>query len=304
MSEPRIGVLFMVAACTIWGLSALFYAQISHIEPIVVLSHRTLWSLLFFCIVLLVQGRLRMLTEVFKTRTQLGKIAFAAITISVNWFMFISAVSWGKTVEASLGYYIFPLVAVLLGATFLRERLTGMQWVAVGLVTAAVLILTWGLGVAPWIALILACSFGLYGLIKKGVALGPMVSVATEVMLLSPIAIMVLAVFHSRDVALFGASWHDALFLIGSGMLTGLPLVLFSAATKRISLATVGLIQYLNPTLQFICATLVFQEPFGFWHMLAFGIIWTALVIYSVAAFHREKQRLRAATRSPTPPAV
>jgi chloramphenicol-sensitive protein RarD len=153
----------------------------------------------------------------------------------------------------------------------------------------AVVVLTLGLGVAPWIALVLSGTFGLYGLIKKRLPVAPLVSVTAEVLLLSPIALVVLAYGWDQGHAAFGQGTQDLLLLMFSGLLTGTPLILFSAATKRVSMATVGLVQYLNPTLQFLCAVLIFAEPFGQWHAIAFALIWTALAIYSFAAIRHER---------------
>ena len=197
-----------------------------------------------------------------------------------------------------MGYYIFPLVAVLLGAIAFRERLGKAQLFAVALAATAVITLTIGLGVPPWIALILATSFGFYGLVKKGLSVGPVVSVTAEVLLLSPIALGVLWWFHSDGHGAFGSNWHDSLLLAFSGILTASPLIMFSYATKRITLATVGLVQYLNPSLQFLVATLLFREMFSLWHAIAFGMIWSALAIYTTASLRQDRAARRAILKS------
>ncbi|RBI69092.1 EamA family transporter RarD [Roseovarius sp. TE539] len=299
MTEAVKGVMAMVAACTIWGLSPLYYKLLSHIPPIEILAHRTLWSFLFFAGVLLWQGRIALLRVGLASGRSVLAIALAALAISLNWFVFITAIQIDRAVEASLGYYMFPLVAVLLGASVFRERLDTAQWAAVGLALLAVVALTAGLGVAPWISLVLAVSFGLYGLAKKRLSLGPVVSVTAEVLLLSPLAVVILAHFHSGPGGgAFAASWSDSLLLAFSGVLTATPLILFSYATRRVRLATVGLVQYLNPTLQFFVATLIFREPFGIWHALAFGMIWTALAIYSFSAWRQDRALRRAVSSS------
>jgi len=298
MREATKGIIAMVATCTVWGLSGLYYKLLAHVPPIEVLAHRTLWSCAFFAFVLLVQGRLHMLGRALAGRRSVLSIGFAALMISTNWFVFITSIQIGKAMEASLGYYIFPLVAVLLGAVAFRERLGRAQLFAVGLALCAVVTLTAGLGVPPWIALVLASSFGLYGLVKKGLSVGPVVSVTAEVLLLSPIALTVLWHFHSGGGGAFGASWRDSALLAFSGILTGTPLIMFSYATKRIALATVGLVQYLNPTLQFLVATLIFLEPFGLWHAVAFAMIWTALAIYTTASLHHDRAARRAVPRA------
>jgi chloramphenicol-sensitive protein RarD len=298
MREETKGVIAMVATCTIWGLSGIYYKLLDHIQPIEILAHRTLWSCAFFAFVLLLQGRISVLGQALGARRQLFSIALAALMISTNWFVFITSIQIGRAMEASLGYYIFPLVAVLLGAVAFRERLGKAQLFAVALALCAVVTLTLGLGMPPWISLVLATSFGLYGLVKKGLSVGPVVSVTAEVLLLSPIALTVLWYFHTGPGGAFGRNWQDRLLLMFSGILTGTPLIMFSYATKRITLATVGLVQYLNPSLQFLVATLLFQEVFSFWHAIAFAMIWTALAIYTTASLRQDRAARRAVLKS------
>lgn len=308
MAEAQKGVLAMVVACVIWGLSSIYYKQLSHVPPLEVLAHRTFWSLVFFGVVLALQGRLQELVRLLLAGRALFAVLFAAIMISANWFMFIYSIQIGKAVEASLGYYIFPLVAVLLGFFMLGEGLSPLKWVAVGLAALAVILLTLGLGVAPWISLGLAATFGLYGLMKKGSPAGPVVSVTAEVALLTPLALVWLWGVHTqgwtglvgRNLGVFGSNWHDSLMLAASGVLTAGPLILFSYASKRVSLASVGLVQYLNPTLQFLVATLVFAEPFTLWHGIAFPMIWAALALYSVQSLRQERAARRASRSAGT----
>ncbi len=298
----KSGVFALIAACTVWGLSSIYYKQLAHVPPIEVLAHRTLWSLVFFLVILLLQGRLGALREGLRGRRQIATIGFAALMISANWFGFIWAVGAGHATEASLGYYIFPLVAVLMGRLVFGESLAPLQWAAVALAALAVAGLTWGLGVAPWISFMLSITFGLYGLVKKSLNLGPVVSVAAEVLLLAPVAIAVLWLAHSGRIiggGAFGGNQHDTLMLMLSGPLTGVPLMLFSFAARRVRMSTVGVVQYINPTLQFLVATLLFAEVFTLWHAMAFPVIWLALALYSYANIARErasKAALRAAT--------
>lgn len=298
MREATKGIIAMVATCTVWGLSGIYYKLLDHIPPIEILAHRTLWSAVFFAGVLLAQGRISVLFQALGARRSVLLIGLSALMISCNWFVFITSIQIGRAVEASLGYYIFPLVAVLLGAIVFHEHLGKAQMFSVGLALVAVVILTIGLGVPPWIALILASSFGLYGLVKKGLSVGPVVSVTAEVLLLSPVALSVLWHFHSGGEGAFGENARDSLLLAFSGILTGAPLILFSYATKRITLATVGLVQYLNPSLQFIVATVLFQESFSFWHAIAFAMIWAALSIYTAASWRHDRAARRAVVNS------
>ena len=298
MPEGFKGVAAMLGACVIWGLSPLYYKLLTHVPPLEVLAHRTLWSCIFFSAVLAAQGRLTLLRRALADRRDMMVVGFAALMISTNWFFFISAIQTGRAVEASMGYYTFPLASVLFGALFFRERLGRAQTVAVALAAIGVVLLTAGLGVAPWIALVLATSFGLYGVVKKMLAVGPVVSVTAEVLLLSPIALAVLAGAHGAGAGHFAGGLSDSVLLMVSGPLTATPLILFSIAARRLRLATVGLLQYLNPTLQFLVATLIFRELFTLWHAMAFALIWTALAIYSAAAWRQERAARRVAQSS------
>ena len=292
MSEAVKGFWAMVATCVIWGLSGLYYKMLDGVPPIEVLAHRTLWSLIFFALILGFRGRLYEVVRVLRAGRgrSAAIVALAAIMISANWFTFIWSVQTGHAVQASLGYYIFPLVAVVMGMIVYREGLGRLQWAAVALAGTAVLVLTLGLGVAPWISLILAFTFGTYGLIKKGLKAGPMVSVCAEVLLLAPIALGVLAGYHfgwwggAPGAGAFGKDWQTSALLAFSGPLTGTPLLLFAYAAQRVRMATVGLVQYLNPTLQFGVATLAFGEKVTIWHAIALGLIWCALALYSTAS--------------------
>lgn len=293
MSETRAGVLAMVGACVIWGLSPLYYKLLAHIPPVEVLAHRTFWSAVIFTGLLMLQGRLGELRKALGSGRSFVIVAVAALAISTNWFVFIWSIGAGHATEASLGYFLFPLVAVLIGRLFFGETMVGLQGAAILIAGVAVAVLTAGLGVAPWIALILAVSFGIYGLVKKGLTVGPVVSVTGEVVILAPIALVVFWRRYQSGEAAFGADLGDTALLVFSGALTATPLILFSFAAKRVAMATVGLIQYLNPTLQFFCAVLIFGEPFGFWHAIAFPMIWAALGLYSLASWRQEKARVR-----------
>lgn len=308
MQPAARGITAMVGACTIWGLSPLYYKLIAHVPPLEVLSHRTLWSLAFFGIVLMLQKRLAEILVLIRDHRALLPVIFAAVMISVNWFLYILSIQIGRAVEASLGYYIFPLVAVLLGLVAFHERLSAVKWLSVGLAAIAVLVLTLGLGATPWISLALATTFGLYGLIKKRTAAGPVVSVTVEVLVLAPLALVWLVGVHQagwsgvaeRQGGVFGHDLGDSLILMLSGPLTAGPLILFSYASRRITMATLGLVQYLNPTLQFLCAVMIFREPFSTWHGIAFGLIWVALAIYSAEALRQDRASRRAPAKVST----
>ncbi len=286
----------MIAACTIWGLSPLFYKLLDHVPPPEVLAHRTLWSVIFFSGVLALQGRLSELRAALRGRKQVAMIVIAGLMISVNWFTFITSIQIGRATEASLGYYIFPLMAVLVGWFWFGERLGGLQWMAVGLAAIAVGLLSWGLGATPWISLIVSVTFALYGALKKQLPLGPVVSVTAEILVLMPIWLLLLAWYHGTGQGAFGLDLGESLLLMFSGPMTAMPLILFAMAARRVALSTVGLLQYLNPTLQFFCAVVVFGEPFTPWHQLAFSLIWMALAVFSLASLRQDRAARRAST--------
>ena len=303
MTDTTKGFAAMIVACCIWGLSSIFYKLLSHVPAAEVLAHRTLWSLAFFVMVLTLQGRLRTILAAMAGPRAFALLGFAAMMIATNWYLFIWAVQSGQATEAALGYYIFPLVSVLLGRLVFAERLNRVQLFAVGLVTVAVCLLTYGLGTAPWLAVAIAASFGLYGLAKKRLAVGPVVSVTAEVMLLSPLAVLVLWQTGDNGAGAFGASFRDTALLVLAGPITATPLILFSYAARRLSMATAGLLSYINPTLQFFCAVVLFREPFTGWHVQAFMLIWGALALYSISTFRQDTARrmaLRAASASAT----
>ena len=293
MSEAKKGFWAIVAACVIWGLSGLYYKVLSEVPPIEVLAHRTLWSAVFLAAVLGARGRLGELGQALGGgRAVLGRLMVSALVISTNWFAFIWSVQQGHALEASFGYYIFPLVAVLLGRLMLGEGMGRLQWAAVGIAAFAVLLLGAGLGVAPWVPLILAVTFGSYGLIKKQLAVAPVTSVLAEVVILAPVAVGVLWATHLGGLGdgqggQFGRDLGHSLMLAFSGVLTGGPLLLFSYAAQRVRLATIGLVQYLNPTLQLGVAVLAFGEPLTPWHLMALPLIWVALALYSAASLRR-----------------
>jgi chloramphenicol-sensitive protein RarD len=306
VSEAGKGVLAMVGACTIWGLSGLYYKLLAHVPPLEVLCHRTLWSMVFFGAVLMVQRRAAEVRGVLGRRRVMAVLAVSVLMVSTNWFGFIYAIQAGRALEASLGYYVFPLVAVALGYLVFGERFSRGQAAAIGLAAVAVVVLTAGLGAAPWIALLLAVTFGLYGLIKKQVALGPVISVFLETLWIAPLAGLWLVGLHAglwadtggRPGAVFGQEFGTGALLMLSGPLTGGPLILFSYAARRVSYASIGLVQYLNPTLQFAVAVAVFGEAFTLWHAVAFPLIWAALALYSGETWRRDRAA-RAALRDP-----
>lgn len=291
VSETTKGVLAIVLACTIWGLATLYYKALSHVPAMEVLAHRTLWTLVFFGLLLRLQSRFAEVPALIRGPLR-GRVWLAAGIVAVNWGLFIWAIQSGHAVQASLGYYIFPLVSVVLGIVVLGERLTRGQGAAVGLAALAVAVLTYGLGAAPWVALALAFSFAPYMLVKKQLSAPAAVSVTAEVLVLAPLAIGWLV---ASGGGVFGQDAFTSWMLPLSGLITGGPLILFSWGAQRVRLSTLGLIQYLNPTLQMASAVLVFREPFTGWHGAAFALIWAALALYSAESWRQDRASRRRA---------
>ena len=297
MTEARKGVLAMAAAATIWGLSGLYFKALAAVPPLEMLSHRTLWSVVFLSAVLLAQRRGAELAGITRQPRTLALLSFCALLIAGNWLIFIHSVQVGRALEASLGYYVFPLCAVALGYLVLGERFTAVQCLAIALAATAVVVLAVGLRAPPLVALTLATTFSLYGLLKARIPRGPVLTVLVEVLVLAPFAAAWLwgahaGYWHDIDGGAGGLFGHDAatsLLLACSGPLTGGPLLLFSYAARRIPYATVGLVQYLNPTLQFAVAVAVFGEAFTVWHAIAFPLIWCGLALYSWDSLKRTR---------------
>lgn len=309
MTETQKGWLALVSAQSLWGISPLYYKAVAEVPATEVLAHRTFWTVLLFGIWILLKGRGGELRRLI-TGAQAPRVACAALFISTNWGLFIYSVQSGKALEAAFGYYIFPLVATLVGVVVFKERLRGFQFPAIVLAGVAVLVLGVGIGSLPWIALTLAVTFALYGAIKKTLPAGPFMSVAGEVVFLLPLALTWLYGAHVlgwgetpiQPAGAFGQSFSLSILLICSGVVTGVPLILFAAAARRLPLNLVGMGQYINSTLQFGLAVLVFSEPFTKWHAIAMPLIWTALVLYTLEALRQDAQarRLRRAATSPS----
>lgn len=305
MTEAARGVLAIVGACVIWGFATLYYKAMAHVPPLEVLAHRSLWTLVLFGAVLLLQRRGGEVMALLRGPMR-GRVMLAGAIVALNWGLFIWTIQAGHAVQASLGYYIFPLVTVVMGVVLLKERLSRGQAAAVGLAAFAVVALTWGLGVAPWMALALAFSFAPYMLLKKKLQAAASVSVTAEVLVIAPFALALLAWAHAGGLVLgraggmFGTNLHDTLLLPVTGLITGLPLILFSWGAQRVRLSTLGLVQYLNPTLQAVSAVWIMGEPFSRWHAMAFAMIWAALAVYSLEGLRQDRLARRAEARVAT----
>ena len=281
-------LLYLILGTVIWGLSPIFYDLLYNVSSIEIVAHRSFWSAIFlFFYLYFFLGLNRKFFQ--KGLGELGLLFLAGILIAINWYGFIYAVTSGNALQASLGYYIFPLVAVFLGIVFNQEKFTFIQILAICLVIISVVSLIYMNGEVPGLALILAFSFGFYGLIKSNVKLNPISSVTYETILITPLAIIVMIIFTEPSINrenIFADS--TLILLIFSGLITAIPLVLFSTGTKVFSYATVGLVQYLNPTIQFIIAIFYFEEAFELGHAIAFFLIWVALFIYSFESISKE----------------
>ena len=237
------------------------------------------WSLVFLGLILALQQRLSELRKL--PRRQVLGLLLTAVLLSTNWGLYIYGVNTNQVVETSLGYFINPLVSVLLGFVVLRESLYLGQWVAVGLATIGVSYFIWQFGSVPWIALGLAGTFALYGLLRKVVAVSPMVGLAVETALMTPVALLMIGYWGSIGSGTFGSSSGLTLLFIGAGVATSMPLLWFNNAAKRLSLSTLGFFQYVAPSIQLILGVFLYQEPFTQTHLVSFSCIWTALLIYS-----------------------
>ncbi|MBW8830382.1 MAG: EamA family transporter RarD [Burkholderiales bacterium] len=277
------GILSAGLAYACWGLFPLYFKQLASIAPIDVLVHRIVWSLIFLLLVLSARKHWSWLAEAVRRPKVIGAFAVSALLLSANWLTYIWSVTHGHVIDASLGYFITPLVNVLLGYTVLKERLRPAQWAAVGLAAAGVMWLAMQGGQFPWIALVLACTFGGYGLMRKTATLGALEGLALETMLLAPPALAMLAFSAARGESSFPAD--SALvnaMLIGIGPVTAIPLLLFAAGARRIRMSTLGILQYIGPTIQFGLGVWLFNEPFAGPRIVGFLLIWAALVIYSM----------------------
>ena len=284
VTEQRIGLLHGVLAYALWGGVAAYWKLLAHVDPVELLAHRALWGLVAFAVLVVVAKQLGAVRAALRDVRVLAMMALSGALLAVNWGVFVWATVNDHLLDASLGYFINPLVTVALGTLLLCERLTKLQWIAIALAATGVAILTWRAGRAPWVALVLAFSFGLYGLVRKTAKVDALVGSTVETLLMAPVALgYVLAVpgaFGHAD-----ASTHA--LLVGTGVITAVPLVLFTSAARRLPLSTVGFLQYLAPTGQFLLAALAFDEPVPSDQLLAFIVIWTGLAVFTFDLWRR-----------------
>ncbi|GIJ47359.1 protein RarD [Virgisporangium aliadipatigenens] len=293
MPASRHGLLLGFAAYAIWGFFPLYWRLLDDATPLEILAHRIVWSVVFVAILLAARRRWQAVRDLTRQPRKLAGVALAAVLIGVNWLTFIYGVSSEQVVEVSLGYFVTPLVAVGLGVVALKERLRATQWVAVGISTLAVVVLTVDYGRLPWIALLLAVSFGLYGLVKKRLALPAAEGLLVESSVLAPVALVYLAV---QDGQAFGhGNWTLTALLVVAGPVTAIPLLLFAGAANRIPLTILGVLQYLAPILHLAIGVLAFHEPMPAARLAGFALVWLALAVFSWDGI-RATRRSRLAT--------
>ncbi|SEP09363.1 EamA family transporter RarD [Trujillonella endophytica] len=294
MQEGRIGVLSGLAAYLLWGVFPLYFRLLEPAGGMEIVAHRVVWSVLFVALLLTVVRRWSHVPAAVTDRRTLAVLAAAAVLIAVNWLVFVYGVNSGHVVETSLGYFINPLVSVLLGVVFFGERLRRLQWVAVGIAALAVAVLTIDYGRPPWIALALAASFGLYGLMKKLVRVEAAPGLFVETALVLVPAAVFLVVLSGRGEATAGSEGiGHTLLLMSSGIATAVPLLLFAAATRRVPLSTVGLLQYVTPLMQLALGVFVFSEPMPPARLAGFVIVWVALAVFSIDSLRQARAGAR-----------
>ncbi|MCH7924245.1 MAG: EamA family transporter RarD [Planctomycetes bacterium] len=286
--QARAGVFYGLAAYLWWGLVPIYFKAVAHVPAPEVLAHRVVWAFMLLAILMRLRGKWRAAPGLLRDRRTMVTLCATTMLIALNWFVFIWAVANDKVLQASLGYFINPLVNVLLGFLFLRERLTGWQKVSVILAATGVAYLAFQGKEVPTVALVLAGSFGLYGLLRKTAKVDAILGLGVETALLLPLAIGYLAYLITTDQCRFGAvSWRTDVLLASGGIITAVPLLWFTNAARRLRLATLGFLQYIAPTGQFLLAVALYGEDFTQAHAISFGCIWTALAIYSVDAAAR-----------------
>ena len=280
------GTWYVALAYTLWGFFPIYWKALAGLPPLQLICHRIVWAVVVLAMLIVRSQDWRMLWQAAQSPRVLGVYAAAGVAIALNWLMFVWAVSINQIVQISLGYFINPLLSVVLGLVVFGERLRKLQWVSVALAAAGVLYLTFAQGAIPWIALFLAASFGAYGVMKKTAPLGPVHGLALETgILFMPAAAFLIL----EEIAGRGALTHSGLLrdvmMVGAGPVTTIPLLLFAAGVRQIPLTLVGMLQYINPTMQIAIGVLVYEEPFTRAQLLGFGLVWCALVLLAIEAY-------------------
>ncbi|MDQ0484133.1 EamA family transporter RarD [Guptibacillus hwajinpoensis] len=286
--DQTIGIVSGAGAYFLWGILPLYWKLVATVPSEEVLAHRIIWSFVFMIVILLVLGKLssfqKELISILRKPKKLTAIIFASLFITINWYAFIWAVNHDHVIQTSLGYYINPLISVLLGILFLKERLSFWQMISFGLATVGVLNLVFRFGEIPWVSLVLALSFGIYGLLKKKAKLGALTGLTIETLFITPFALIYLmSVRTSIGDALYVENTMILTLLLGAGIITAVPLLLFATGANRISLSMIGFLQYIAPTLMLIQGVFLYEETFTSAHFISFVLIWVALLIFTLS---------------------
>jgi len=294
----RTGLIFGLLAYGLWGVLPIYFKWLAGVSPLDIVAHRIIWSLLFLAILLAVTNGWKDVVAGARNRRILAMLLATSLLIAVNWLLYVYAVTSGHILAGSLGYYLNPLMNILLGRFILKERLTGLQWAAVAVAAAGVSVLAAGAGTTLWISLTLCATFGTYGLLRKIVAVNALTGLSIETAILAPIALAWLAFGWDAGKAVFGSTGAETWLLVLSGIVSTTPLLLFTAAARRLRYSTLGMLQFVAPTLQFLLAVVLYSEAFTRAHAIAFGAIWAALVLY-VTSLVRDLRAQRTAANAP-----
>lgn len=284
-TENTQGIAYGVSAYMMWGCFPLFFVLFQGVPAYEVLIHRIIWSCVFLALVITLMRRWGPVRDALLQPGRLGRVLGCAVLIALNWGVYIYSVETHHVLQASLGYFLTPLINVALGMLILRERMARLQGVAVGLAAAGIMVQVVLLGSMPWIALILALSFGTYGLLRKQILLDGLSGLFVETLLLLPLALLALAALAQLELSHFTQDTRTLLLLIASGVVTAIPLLAFAGAARRLRLSTVGFLMYINPSMQFLIAVFVFKEPISAVQLASFALIWAALALYSWSAW-------------------
>jgi chloramphenicol-sensitive protein RarD len=295
VSESRRGLGYGLAAYLLWGIVPVFWKLLAEVSPVEILAHRVVWGGLALVAIAWLAGAAPAVRAALADRRTVAMMGLSGALLVINWGTYVGAVVTGHILDASLGYFITPLISVGFGTLVLRERLRRLQWLALGLAAAGVVILTWRAGHVPWIAVVLSTSFGGYGLVRKVARVESLAGSTIETVLLVPVALVYLAILAARGGGQLGhAATTTQLLLLSTGVVTAGPLLLFTSAARRLPLSTIGFLQYIGPTGQFVLAVAVYGEPFARPQLLAFGSIWLGLAAFSIDLV-RQAPRARSA---------
>jgi chloramphenicol-sensitive protein RarD len=291
LSESHKGLLYCFFAHLVWGGMAAYFGLLRHVSPTEIAIHRGLWSLLIAAIAVALIGTFPQVWQALKQPRLVVTLAFTAFLIVFNWGFYVWSIEQHRTLESSLGYFINPLMNVIAGYLFLGERFSRVQVLAISIAALAVIVETVAVGVFPWLGLMLGATFCLYGFIRKTISIGPIEGFLIETALIAPPAIIAAIWLAKTGNAHFLITTRDTLLLIGCGVLTSAALMFFALAIRRIRYSTAGLMQYISPSLVFLTAVFVFNEPLDRWRLLSFGLVWLALAIYTASAIMQSRPR-------------